>query len=232
MTIPVKRGKSARPGPGRTRARASGLLLACALLLALIYGQFRGDFTPKTKLTMLAAARRVGDGPRLESHLQRRAASVGWPASPRSSIAASRRPSSPSTSTRSTSTSSRSTSSPKIQATTVFGNKYVSLTSPKEPAPQRITPASRHRRDVDHDGVQHGVRDARRACRERRSGQGEPHAERRGAGVDGLGDKFGQSIVNGNKILDDLNPRMPRSATTSSGSRHSVMSTPRRTGSL
>ena len=25
----------------------------------------------------------------------------------------------------------------------------------------------------------------------------------------GLGDKFGQSIVNGNKILDDLNPRMP-----------------------
>ena len=30
-------------------------MLACALLLALIYGQFRGDFTPKTELTMLAA---------------------------------------------------------------------------------------------------------------------------------------------------------------------------------
>src|SRR6202011_1619927 len=27
-----------------------------------------------------------------------------------------------------------------IKATTVFGNKYVSLTSPKNPTPQRITP--------------------------------------------------------------------------------------------
>ena len=26
----------------------------------------------------------------------------------------------------------------------------------------------------------------------------------------GLGDKFGKSIVNGNKILDNLNPRMPQ----------------------
>ena len=44
----------------------------------------------------------------------------------------------------------------------------------------------------------------------------------------GLGDKFGQSIVNGNKILSDLNPRMPTiPATTSSGSPHSVMSTPK-----
>src|ERR1700729_4558302 len=36
-------------------AAGIGLFVACALLLALIYGQFRGDFTPKTKLTMLAA---------------------------------------------------------------------------------------------------------------------------------------------------------------------------------
>ncbi|MDT0271045.1 MCE family protein, partial [Streptomyces sp. DSM 44915] len=28
--------------------------------------------------------------------------------------------------------------------------------------------------------------------------------------LDGLGDKFGQSIVNGNDILSDLNPRMPQ----------------------
>lgn len=30
------------------------LLLVCALVLALVYLQFRGDFTPKTKLTMVA----------------------------------------------------------------------------------------------------------------------------------------------------------------------------------
>ena len=28
--------------------------------------------------------------------------------------------------------------------------------------------------------------------------------------LDGLGDKFGQSIVNGNEILDDVNPQMPQ----------------------
>ncbi|MDD4868343.1 MAG: MlaD family protein, partial [Mycobacterium sp.] len=30
-------------------------LVAGAVVFALVYGQFRGDFTPKTKLTMLAA---------------------------------------------------------------------------------------------------------------------------------------------------------------------------------
>ena len=28
--------------------------------------------------------------------------------------------------------------------------------------------------------------------------------------VDGLGTKFGQSIVNGNAVLDDVNPQMPQ----------------------
>ena len=30
------------------------------------------------------------------------------------------------------------------------------------------------------------------------------------APLDGLGDRFGQAVVNGNAILDDLNPRMPQ----------------------
>src|SRR6185437_6175327 len=52
MTIPVKERKS-RTWPDT--AAGLGLFLTCAVLLALIYGQFRGDFTPKTTLTMLAA---------------------------------------------------------------------------------------------------------------------------------------------------------------------------------
>ena len=52
MTNPKKERKS-RTWPDT--AAGIGLFLTCALLLALIYGQFRGDFTPKTKLTMLAA---------------------------------------------------------------------------------------------------------------------------------------------------------------------------------
>ncbi|WP_123058681.1 MlaD family protein, partial [Mycobacterium intracellulare] len=34
---------------------AVATLLVLAVILALVYGQFRGDFTPKTNLTMLAS---------------------------------------------------------------------------------------------------------------------------------------------------------------------------------
>ena len=44
----------------------------------------------------------------------------------------------------------------------------------------------------------------------------------------GLGDKFGQSMVNGNKVLDNLNPQMPQLATTSSSWRGWVTPTPTR----
>ncbi|WP_196772510.1 MlaD family protein, partial [Mycobacterium colombiense] len=34
---------------------AVAVLVVCALILALVYGQFRGAFTDKTQLTMIAA---------------------------------------------------------------------------------------------------------------------------------------------------------------------------------
>src|SRR5271155_607412 len=52
MTTPRKERRT-RTWPDT--AAGVGLFVACALLLALIYAQFRGDFTPKTKLTMLAS---------------------------------------------------------------------------------------------------------------------------------------------------------------------------------
>ena len=52
MTTPTKERRT-RTWPDT--AAGIGLFVACGLLLALIYGQFRGDYTPKTKLTMLAA---------------------------------------------------------------------------------------------------------------------------------------------------------------------------------
>jgi phospholipid/cholesterol/gamma-HCH transport system substrate-binding protein len=95
-----------------------------------------------------------------------------------------------------------------IVATTVFGNKYVSFTSPKDPAPQSITAdavidatsvttefntlfetitsIAEKVDPVKLNATLSGVADA----------------------VSGLGTKFGDSIVNANAILDDLNPRM------------------------
>ncbi len=97
-----------------------------------------------------------------------------------------------------------------IKATTVFGNKYVSLTSPKNPTPQRISPKQ--------------VIDARSVTTEFNTlfetltliaEKVDPvklnlTLAAAAQALTGLGDKFGQSIVNGNAILDDINPRMPQ----------------------
>ncbi|MCV7348564.1 MCE-family protein MCE1A, partial [Mycobacterium parmense] len=47
-----------RINPSRTppyRWAAAAVVVVCALIAFLVYGQFRGDFTPKTKLTMVAS---------------------------------------------------------------------------------------------------------------------------------------------------------------------------------
>jgi phospholipid/cholesterol/gamma-HCH transport system substrate-binding protein len=185
-----------------------GLLLACVLVLALVYGQFRGDFTPKTELTMLAeraglvmdqgskvtyngvSIGRVADISEVE-HDGKPAARFTLDVDPKyvdlipANVIA------------------------KIQATTVFGNKYVSLTSPKDASPQRITSGN--------------VIDARSVTTEfntvfetiiQISESVDPvkvnlTLSAAAQALSGLGNKFGQSIVNGNKILDDLNSKMP-----------------------
>ncbi|WP_141772993.1 MCE family protein, partial [Mycobacterium malmoense] len=97
-----------------------------------------------------------------------------------------------------------------IKATTVFGGKYVSLTTPKNPSPQRITP--------------HTVIDARSVTTEINTlfqtitsiaEKVDPvklnlTLSAAAQSLAGLGDRFGQSIVNANAILDDVNPRMPQ----------------------
>ena len=97
----------------------------------------------------------------------------------------------------------------KIQATTVFGNKYVSLTSPKDPASQRITPTS----VIDATSVTTEFNTVFETLVELADNV-DPVKVNLTLGaaaqaLTGLGDKFGQSIVNGNKILDHVNPRMP-----------------------
>ena len=107
----------------------------------------------------------------------------------------------------------------KLLATTAFGNKYVSFTSPGNPTAQRLK---------DHDKVHvsnlcppapptacvttefNTLFETITAISE----QVDPvklNATLTAAAqaLDGLGDKFGQSLVNGNDILGDLNQRMP-----------------------
>jgi phospholipid/cholesterol/gamma-HCH transport system substrate-binding protein len=189
-------------------AAGLGLFLTCAVLLALIYGQFRGDFTPKTKLTMLAA--RAGLVMDQGSKVTYNGVSIGRVAGitevehrgkpaarltldvdpqyvgliPANVIA-------------------------KIQATTVFGNKYVSLTSPNDAAWERITSA----RVIDATSVTTEFNTVFETLVELADNVDPVKVNltlsAAAQALTGLGDKFGQSIVNGNKILDHVNPRMP-----------------------
>jgi phospholipid/cholesterol/gamma-HCH transport system substrate-binding protein len=205
MTTPTTQ-RSPRTWPNKLAG--VGLFAACAIVLALTYAQFRGDFTAKTRLTMLApraglvmdrgakvtyngvSIGRVDDISEIE-HDGQPAAKLTLDVNPKyvKLIPAN--------------------VNAKIVATTVFGNKYVSFSSPKNPTSQRITP--RH------------VIDARSVTTEfntlfetitQIAEQVDPvkvnlTLSAAADALSGLGDKFGASLVKGNAILDDVNPRMP-----------------------
>ncbi|BBX89703.1 MCE family protein [Mycolicibacterium boenickei] len=98
----------------------------------------------------------------------------------------------------------------ELRATTVFGNKYISFLSPSNPSPNRLTPDT----PIRAQGVTtefNTLFETITAISE----QIDPIKLNQtltatAQALDGLGDKFGQSIVNGNDILADLNPRMPQ----------------------
>jgi phospholipid/cholesterol/gamma-HCH transport system substrate-binding protein len=97
-----------------------------------------------------------------------------------------------------------------ITATTVFGNKYISFTSPKNPSPQRIT--SSDVIDVtsvttEFNTLFETVLDVAQQVDPIKLNQ---TLSATAEALSGLGDRFGQSIVHGNEILGDVNPQMPQ----------------------
>jgi len=204
----MKKPKERKPRTWPDTLAAVGLFVACALVLALVYGQFRGDFTPKTQLTMLAT--RAGLVMDQGSKVTYNGVSIGRVAGI-SEVEHDGKPAAKFTLDVDPNYVDLIPANviAKIQATTVFGNKYVSLTSPKDASPQRITSENlidatsvttefntvfetiiQIAESVDPVKVNLTLSAAAQA-------------------LSGLGNKFGQSIVNGNAILDDVNPRMP-----------------------
>ncbi|WP_431234589.1 MCE family protein [Mycolicibacterium psychrotolerans] len=98
----------------------------------------------------------------------------------------------------------------QIKASTVFGNKYVSFTSPKDPVKTRISSS-----DVIRTS---GVTTEFNTLFETLISISEKvdpvklnmTLSAAAEALNGLGTKFGQSIVNGNAVLDDVNPQMPQ----------------------
>lgn len=177
------------------------------LVGSLLYLQFRGDLTPTTKLTMVAdrAGLILDPGSKVTyngvqigrvagiSEITRAgkpAAKLVLDITPRylnripANVAAS------------------------IKATTVFGNKYVALSPPPRPAPQPITPAT----VIEATSVttefntvfETLVSIAEKVDPVKLNLTLSAAAQ----ALTGLGARFGASVVNGNTILDDVNPRM------------------------
>jgi phospholipid/cholesterol/gamma-HCH transport system substrate-binding protein len=184
------------------------LLLVCGLVLVLVYLQFQGDFTPKTELTMVAS--RAGLVMEPGSKVTYNGVEIGRVAGI-SEIERDGRPAA----RLALDVNPRylelipANVVANIEAATLFGNKYVSLTSPENPARQRIST--------------HDVIDVRSVTTEFNtlfeavtsiSEKVDPielnaTLSALAQALDGLGGKFGESIVNGNEILARLNPRMP-----------------------
>jgi phospholipid/cholesterol/gamma-HCH transport system substrate-binding protein len=97
----------------------------------------------------------------------------------------------------------------ELRATTVFGNKYISFRSPEDPSAESLKPGA--------DIVAGGTTTEFNTLFETIMGiaqQIDPVKLNQtltaaAQALDGLGDKLGQSLVNGNDILGDLNARMP-----------------------
>jgi len=102
----------------------------------------------------------------------------------------------------------------QIKATTVFGNKYVSFTSPPDPTAARVSPSTPISVKTGPGGVttefntlfQTVVSISEKVDPVKLNETLAATAQ----ALDGLGDRFGQAIVHGNEILSDLNPKMPQ----------------------
>jgi phospholipid/cholesterol/gamma-HCH transport system substrate-binding protein len=206
MTSP--RGKINKAPLQPYRMAGVVVFLIAALVLWLVYLQYKGDFTSKTQLTMLSDRAGLVMDP--GSKVTYNGVQIGRVAN----IIEEERDGKPAAKFTLDVYPKYLRLIPanvdaRIVATTVFGEKYVSFTSPKNPLPQRITSQN--------------VIDARSVTTEINTlfqtitsiaEKVDPvkvnlTLSAAAEALSGLGDKFGQSIINGSAALDEVNPRMP-----------------------
>src|ERR1700744_3548637 len=190
--------------------RVAGLVvfLIAALVLWLVFLQYKGDFTEKTKLTMLSDRAglvmdpgskvtyngvQIGRGTKIDE--------IERDGNPTAKFTLDVYPKYlrliP------------ANVDARIVATTVFGEKYVSFTAPKNPLPQRITPQN----VIDARSVTTEINTLFQTITQIAE-KVDPvkvnlTLSAAAQALSGLGDKFGQSIINANAALDEVNPRMP-----------------------
>jgi phospholipid/cholesterol/gamma-HCH transport system substrate-binding protein len=183
-------------------------IVVMGLIGLVLYSQFRGDLTPRTKLTMVAARAGLVMDP--GSKVTYNGVEIGRV----SGISEINRDGKPAARVVLDVTPKYVNMIPanvaaEVKATTVFGNKYVALSSPKNPAPQSITPST----VIDATAVTtefNTLFETLTSIAEKVDPvKVNLTLSAAAEALTGLGEKFGTSLINGNAILDDLNPQMP-----------------------
>jgi phospholipid/cholesterol/gamma-HCH transport system substrate-binding protein len=191
--------------------KLAGLVLTLITIAAivLVYFQFRGDFLGREKLTMMSA--RAGLSMETGAKVTYNGVEIGQVGAvdevdvdgePRARITLDVDPEYFKYIPRNVNAD--------ISATTVFGNKYISFSSPENPTAQRITTSD----VIDATSVttefntlfETVVSVSEKVDPIKLNQTLAATAE----ALDGLGDRFGQSIDQGNEILADVNARMPQ----------------------
>ena len=185
------------------------MLLVGVLVLVVVYLQFRGDFTPKTELTMVAS--RAGLVMEPGSKVTYNGVEIGRVAG----ISEIERDGKPAAKLVLNVNPKYIKLIPtnvvaNIEAATLFGNKYVSLTAPENPKQQRIS--SHDVIDVRSVTIEFNTLFETVTSIAEKVDPIELNAtlSALAQALNGLGGKFGESIANGNHILAQLNPRMPQ----------------------
>src|SRR5271166_4552198 len=197
--------------PRKSRKKPAGLiaLIVVTVVLVLVYMQFRGELTPKTKLTMLAARAGLVMDP--GSKVTYNGVAIGRV----SKVDETQHDGHP-TATITLDVEPKyiplipANVDANVSASTVFGSKYVAFTTPKNPTPQRISPET----VIDATSVTTEFNTLFETITEI-SEKIDPvklnmTLTAAAEALTGLGDKFGASFVNGNAILDEVNSRMPQ----------------------
>ncbi len=185
------------------------LTLLAIVALVLVYFQFRGDFLPREELTMMSdraglsmdpGAKVTFNGVEIGRVGAVNETTVGGQPQAKITLEVDKKyldliP---------------KNVDAKISATTVFGNKYISFTSPKNPSPQRIT--SSDVIDATHVTTEFNTlfETVTSVAEKVDPIKLNQTLTATAQALQGLGGRFGQSIINGNKILGDLNPKMPQ----------------------
>ncbi|MCW2651691.1 MAG: virulence factor Mce family protein [Mycobacterium sp.] len=205
MTTPVTNSRREPP----YKLAGLVLLVVFVVVLVLVFFQFRGDFTSKAQLTLLSNRSGLVMDP--GSKVTYNGVEIGRVAKidevnvgnePKAKLSLEVAPKYLQLIPANVDAA--------IKATTVFGNKYVSFSSPKNPERQRIS--SKQVIDASHVTTEFNTLFETIVSVSEKVDPIKLNTTLTATAqaLDGLGQRFGQSIQQGNDILADLNPQMPQ----------------------